>query len=177
LNESLEDAQKLQVEMQHRYDTQLAWYQDGTEPDYWYVDQAQQNLDDANLALQRIRQQGNAQLQDASGESLRAELARQEAEDQLAELQRGPDPQEVEAARLEIEAAELALEDARADLERAVLRAPFAGIATQVNVHPGERAETDSVVISLAALDELQARTVDLTELDVARLHEARRPA
>ena len=58
----------------------------------------------------------------------------------------------------------------RSNLEQATLVAPFAGIVTAVNVDPGDAAATGAVAFVLATLDQLQARTTDLTELDVARV-------
>jgi len=172
LNETLEDAQQVYEEMQHQYETRLEMYESGEEPDYWFVDQAQKQLDDAKLNLDRVRQQGNLQLQDARNEVNRAHQAYQEAQDNLEQLLKGAAPQDIEAARLDIRAAELALEEARSQLEDAALHAPFAGTVTKLNVEVGETASPGEVVIVLATLDQLQARTVDLTELDVARVVE-----
>jgi HlyD family secretion protein len=41
-----------------------------------------------------------------------------------------------------------------------------------VEVDPGDAAAAEEVVVVLATLDQLQARTVDLTELDVAQVTE-----
>jgi multidrug resistance efflux pump len=57
-------------------------------------------------------------------------------------------------------------------LGRTEIHAPFAGVATKVNVEAGETASPGDVVVVLAGLDRLQARTIDLTELDVARVAE-----
>jgi HlyD family secretion protein len=177
LNETLEDAEGLYEEMQHRYDKRVEWYESGEEPDYWYVDQAQENLDDAKLEHDRIRQQGDARLQDVRNAVEQAQQSHQEAQDALEQLLEGADPldveaaqKEIEAARLDVEAAELRLEEARSDLENAQLSAPFAGVIVEVNADPGDTVSPDDIVFVLATLDQLQARTVDLTELDVARV-------
>jgi HlyD family secretion protein len=172
LNETLEDAQKVFDDLQHKYDARLELYESGKEPDYWFVDQAKERLDDARLNLDRIRQQGNLQLQDARNEVVRAQQTHQEAEDNLEQLLKGADEHDVAAARLDIETAELALDEARSNLEEATLRASLAGIVTQVNLETGETAAPGEVILVLATLDRLQARTTDLTELDVARVVE-----
>jgi HlyD family secretion protein len=178
-NETLEDAQELYVEMQHRYETRVEMYESGEEPDYWYVDQAQEQMDDAKLNLDRIRQQGSAQLQDARNAVEQAQRSQQEAQDALAQLLEGADPldvkaaqKDIDAAQLDVEAAELRLEEARSNLEDAQLIAPFAGIVAAVNVDPGDTVSSGEVAVMLATLDQLLARTVDLTELDVARVTE-----
>jgi HlyD family secretion protein len=179
LNETLEDAEGLHEEMQHRYEVRVEWYESGEEPDYWYVDQAQEHLDDAKLELDRIRQQGGARLQDVRNAVEQAQQSHQEAQDALEQLLEGADPldveaaqKEIEAAQLDVEAAELRLEEARSDLENAQLIAPFAGVIVEVNADPGDTVSSGDIVFVLATLDQLQARTVDLTELDVARVTE-----
>ncbi len=179
LNESLEDAQELYEEMQHRYEVRVEWYESGQEPDYWHVDQAKERMDDAKLELDRIRQQGNAQLQDVRNAVDRAQQSHQEAEDALAELLEEADPldvqaaqDDIEAAQLDARAAEIRLEEAQSNLENAELAAPFAGVVVAVNVDPGDAASPGEVAFVLATLDQLLARTVDLTELDVARVTE-----
>ena len=172
LNETREDAQELYDDRLHRYEVRVEMYESGEEPDYWFVDQAKEQLDDARLNLDRIRQQGGVQSQDARNEVTRAEQTIQEAEDNLARLEEDPDRHDLEAARLDIAAAELALDEARNNLEDATLRAPVDGIVTRIDVEAGETATPGEVILVLATLDQLYARTVDLTELDVARIAE-----
>ncbi len=178
-NETLEDAQELYTEMQHRYEVRVERYESGEEPDYWYVDQAQEQLDDAKLNLDRIRQQGGAQLQDTRNAVERAQQSQQEAQDALAQLLEEADPLDVEAAQkdidaaqLDVTAAELRLEEARSDLENAQLIASFAGVVAAVDIEPGDAVSSGEVALVLATLDRLWARTVDLTELDIARVME-----
>jgi len=179
LNETLEDAQKVFEDLQHKYEARLEMYESGEEPDYWLVDQAKERLDDAKLNLDRIQQQGSAQVQDARNAVNQARQAQQEAEDALARLLEEPDPldvkavqKEIDAAQLDVETAELSLEEARSNLENAELAAPFAGIVVEANVDPGDTVSPSDVAFVLATLDHLQAVTVDLTELDVARVTE-----
>jgi HlyD family secretion protein len=179
LNETLEDAQELFAEMRHRYEVRVEWYESGEEPDYWHVDQAQERMDDAQLDLDRIRQQGGSQLQAARNAVDRAQHAYQEAQDALDRLLEGADPldveaaqKDIEAAQLDVEAAGLTLDEARSNLEEAVLRAPFAGVVARLDVNAGDTVMPGQVVLVLATLDQLLARTVDLTELDVARVAE-----
>ncbi len=178
-NETLEDAQEFYEDLQHKYDARLEMYESGKEPDYWLVDQAQERLDDARLNLDRIQQEGNAQLQDVRNAVNQARQSQQEAEDALARLLEEADPldvkaaqKDIDAAQLDVETAELSLEEARSNLENAELAAPFAGIVVEANVDPGDTVSPSEVAFVLATLDQLQALTVDLTELDVARVTE-----
>jgi HlyD family secretion protein len=176
-NETLEDAQKVFEDLQHKYEARLEMYESGQEPDYWLVDQAQERLDDAKLNLDRIKQEGNAQLQDAQNAVNQARQSQLEAEDALARLLEEADPldvkaaqKEIHAAQLDVETAELSLEETRSNLENAELAAPFAGIVVEANVDPGDTVSPSEVAFVLATLDQLRAITVDLTELDVARV-------
>jgi HlyD family secretion protein len=179
LNETLEDAQKVFEDLQHKYDARLEMYESGKEPDYWLVDQAQERLDDAKLNLDRIQQEGDAQLQDARNAVNQARQSQLEAEDALARLLEEADPldvkaaqKEIDAAQLDVETAELSLEEARSNLENAELAASFAGIVVEANVDPGDTVSSSETAFVLATLDQLQAVTVDLTELDVAQVTE-----
>jgi HlyD family secretion protein len=69
-----------------------------------------------------------------------------------------------------VQQAEVGLAVAQAALARTEVRAPFAGTVTKVEVEVGETVGPGEVVAVLAVLDRLQAVTVDLTELDVARV-------
>jgi multidrug resistance efflux pump len=64
----------------------------------------------------------------------------------------------------------VALKMAEAALARTVLHAPFAGTVTKIEVEVGSLLEPGQVVAVLATVDRLEALTVDLTELDVARV-------
>jgi HlyD family secretion protein len=179
LHETLEDAEEVYEDMQHKYEARLEMYESGEEPDYWFVDQAKEWRDDAKLNLDRIRQQGAAQVQDTRNAVQEAEQSYQEAQDVLEQLLEEADPldvraaeKEIEAAELEVEAAELSLEEARSKLEDAELVAPFGGVVVELKVDPGDAVGSGEVVLVLATLDQLLARTVDLTELDVARVVE-----
>jgi HlyD family secretion protein len=185
LNETLDDAQEVFDDKQRRYQYKLEEHEDEG-IDYWFVEDAQEQLDDATLDLDRIRQQGNAQLQETRNALQQAQQSYQEAQDALDELLEDTDALEVklmqqdieaaavdiEAAEVDIEAAQLSLEEARSNLEEATLRAPFAGTVTQLNTDVGEPVSPGEVILVLATLDQLQARTVDLTELDVAQVTE-----
>jgi len=123
-------------------------------------------------AYNRAVENADLQVTNAKNEVTRAYHAIQEAQNGLDALLEGMDEQEVEAARLEVKTAELSLDAARSNLEQAVLVAPFAGIVTAANVEPGDAAAPGEVAFVLATLEQLQARTTDLTELDVARVAE-----
>lgn len=169
LNETLEDARSAFEEAQNLYTSRLEQYERG-EIDYWLVDQARQSYEDARRELFRIQQQGDLELENARNQVDQARRTYQEARDNLERLLEGADPLDLEEAQLNVEAAQIALEEARENLEKATLRAPFDGMVATVNVQPGDSVAPGDVVVVVATLDRLQARTIDLTELDVVRI-------
>lgn len=62
------------------------------------------------------------------------------------------------------------LESAQAALAQATLTAPFNGTIVSVNVIPGEPAQAQQTVLTLATLDKMQITTTDLSERDIARV-------
>ena len=177
LNETLEDARRVVEEMQHRYDVQLGWYESGNELDYWFVQDARENLADAKLNLARIEQPGYAQFQDAQNAVEQAEHSHQEAQDYLGQLLKGPDPldmkgvqKELEAAELEVKAVELALGRARTDLAKAILEAPFEGVVSSVPVNVGEWAAPGVAAIELLDVTRWRVETKNVGELEIARV-------
>jgi HlyD family secretion protein len=91
---------------------------------------------------------------------------------QLELLHAGVRPEEIAVTEVLIRQAKAALETATAALKDTEIRAPFAGTVTKVNVDIGETAGPGDVLVVLATLDQLQVRTSDLTELDVAGVRE-----
>ncbi len=81
-----------------------------------------------------------------------------------------PAPEAIAQAEALLVQARLSAERLRLQLEDAVLAAPFAGTVVDVLVDPGDDVALGQVVAVLATLDHLEVRTVDLLELDVAKL-------
>jgi HlyD family secretion protein len=78
--------------------------------------------------------------------------------------------EEVIQAEARLRQAEIAVARLERQLLDAELRAPFAGTVVEVSVEAGDPVGSSQVVVVLATLDQLYARTVDLTELDIARV-------
>jgi HlyD family secretion protein len=81
-----------------------------------------------------------------------------------------PAPETVAQAEATLEQSRLSVERLRLQLEDAVLAAPFAGTIVDVLVDPGDDVALGQVVVVLATLDHHEVRTVDLLELDVAKV-------
>jgi HlyD family secretion protein len=127
---------------------------------------------DALGAYNRAVESAELQMTTAQNAATHAYHALEQAQNSLDKLLEGADELDIEAAQLDIDAAQLALEEAQSSLDDAILVAPFDGIVAAVEVEEQDTVAPGQTVVVLATLDELQARTTDLTELDVARIEE-----
>jgi multidrug efflux pump subunit AcrA (membrane-fusion protein) len=82
----------------------------------------------------------------------------------------GPDPDDVALAEARIENAEAQLAAAQGLLSDLELKAPFDGVISAVNVNASEWVAPGSPVLLLGDLNNLQVKTTDLSEIDVARI-------
>jgi HlyD family secretion protein len=126
----------------------------------------------ARARLDAAQSGAMARLREAGAGVEASSAQREVAQAELDLLKAGVTPEEVAVSVAAVQQAEAALAIARAALERTEIRAPFAGTVTRVDIEVGETAAAGEVIVVLAILDQLQARTVDLTELDVAQLTE-----
>jgi len=81
----------------------------------------------------------------------------------------------IAAAEAEVSQAEAVVRETKESLDQLSLRAPFAGTVTEVAIEPGALVEPGQKAATLATTRELEAHTVDLTELDVARIRPGQR--
>lgn len=144
-----------------------------------YEELARYQLNAANDALTAAQAQleaaqggAPAQIRAAQAAVESATAQRDAAQARLDLVRAGATLEEIGSAEAQVAQAEAALAAAKAALERTEIRAPFAGTVTEVSVDVGDTAGPGAVIVVLATLDRLQARTVDLTELDVARVAE-----
>ena len=126
----------------------------------------------AQAKLEAAQGGAGARFRDAQAGVTAASAQRDVAQAELDLLKAGVTPEEVAVSAAAVRQAEVAVAMAQDGLGRAEIRAPFAGVVTKVNVEAGETAAPGDVVVVLAMLDRLQARTVDLTELDVVQVAE-----
>ncbi len=93
-----------------------------------------------------------------------AESALYQSWQKLQLLQSGPLTETVMRAELDVDQALLAREEARADLDAAVLRAPFDGIVLEVNAAPGDRVSAGATLITLMDPTALEAKVTVIEE-------------
>lgn len=108
--------------------------------------QRQAKLKQSNLVAQERYDQAASQRANNALAVNKRELAIQDHPARLSQLK----------ARLA--RAETALNEARLDAERSIIKAPFNGVITQVNVAPGERVQTGQNLLSLYDQSTMEVR-------------------
>jgi HlyD family secretion protein len=158
------------------------------------VVQARQNRDAAQAELERLQQGGDEHVVGASQANLAQMVARRdaaqadldlllagpteaeiasarsslaEARANLAALQAGPGEAELARAEAQLAQAQIALTRAQNNLQKATLRAPFAGVVTAVYVSGGELA--GGVAVDLLDPGSLEV-VLDVDEVDVGHV-------
>ena len=145
-------------------------------------EQARYRLHAADGALAAAQAQLDQVLAGASTNQIRAGQAsvlstaaqRDAVQAQLDLVQTGATAEEIAVAQAGVAEAKAAVESAQATLAHTEVRAPTAGTVTTVNVEVGNIVGPGQAACVLAALDQFQARTTDLTELDVRQVVEGR---
>ena len=101
-----------------------------------------------------------------------AEAGLREAQANLEQLAAPAREVDLAAALARVQQAEVALRQAERDLEKATLRAPFAGTVGEVNLDLGEAASPGGAraAVVLADTSAWRVETTDLSERDVVRL-------
>ncbi|MBU0702660.1 MAG: efflux RND transporter periplasmic adaptor subunit [Chloroflexi bacterium] len=132
---------------------------------------ADESLAAAQAQLDNLLAGPDADQVRAAGASVSAATAQQDAmQAQLDLVQAGPTVGEIAVAEAEVARAQAALESAEAAVGHTEVRAPFAGTVTAVNVEVGNTVGPGLAACVLATLDQLQARTTDLTEMDIVQV-------
>lgn len=77
----------------------------------------------------------------------------------------------IDMANARVQQAQAAVEIAQINLAQGTLAAPHDGTIAALHVIPGEFAEQNQAVITLATLNNLQIETTDLSERDIPNVH------
>ena len=131
---------------------------------------AREALTAAQAALEAERGAAPDRVRGAEAKVAAALAQRDVVSATLALLEGGSADWEIDAAQADVAQAAVALRQAEAALDPLILRAPFAGTVAGLDIELGSRVEPGQTVATLAKTDQLEAHTVDLTELDVARI-------
>ena len=140
-------------------------------------EQARYRLNAANQALTAAQKAlaealaGGTQTERAAQANVAAAQAQRDlAQAQLDELKNGASGSQIAAARAGVAQAEAALLAAQAALDELSLRAPFDGTIADITIDTGQVIAPGAVVASIADLDQWQAQTDDLSEVDVVKI-------
>ena len=132
---------------------------------------SEQKIAAAQALINQLYSGADRELLRAANAGVAAAAAQREAmQAQLDLLLAGASVEEIAAIEAKVTQAEVGLEAAKAALAHAEVRAPFAGTVTSVMVEVGNSMRPGQVAVVLATLERLQARTTDLTELDIVHV-------
>jgi HlyD family secretion protein len=125
------------------------------------IQQAKANVDQAKASLQKLLDSPTpAEL--ASAESQLAQ-----AQSQLENTAQGASSAKIDVAQAQVEQARINVQEAQENLEKASLRAPFAGMITAVHVAAGEQAS--GLAVEIADTTTLEV-VLNVDEVDVGEL-------
>lgn len=111
------------------------------------------------------------QLRLAEANVAAAAAQRDAAQAQLEQLQSGPTKDDIGEAEAQVDQARVGVALAELSLEKAILRAPFSGFVSQVNLTTGELSPTRLPAIVMVDNSAFHM-TIGVDELDVSRLRE-----
>lgn len=152
---------------QWAYDNMLnTWFLKDYAPNSPQAEALKNAQTDYNVALADYNLK-KAQINTSSLSAAYAQLTQAQAN--LATMEAGPSEAQLKAARAQVEQARIALEIAESNLEKATLKAPFAGVIAVVNVKMGEAAGGGPAFV----LVDTSVFHIDVTvdEVDVARIN------
>lgn len=130
------------------------------------LEDAQQKYDDALRDLQELEADKEQAI--AAFELAQGDLARAEAE--YARRKDGPDTNLLALAQARLAQAEAQVNAAGEALANLELRAPFAGVVSNLDARVGEWVAPGMVILQIGDSSRLQVETTDLSEIDAARV-------
>jgi len=164
------DAERLRVREEHRRVHEQSNDEAAREDADYRLYAAREALAAAQTKLEVQRNVVEYRVREVQAGVWAASAQRDVAQAELDQVKAGSASWEIASAEAGLQQAEAALDAAKVALERTVLRAPFGGTVTRVDTEVGNTVAPGQVVVVLVVLDDLQARTIDLTELDVVRV-------
>ena len=92
------------------------------------------------------------------------------AQAKLAELEAGPTPEELAAAKAQVAKAQAAMAGLQVQLDKRTLRSPIDGVITSRAAHAGEAAIAGATLLTVASLDEVRL-TIYIPEDELGRVY------
>ena len=108
----------------------------------------------------------------AQAEATLAEARLTDAQDRLAKVQAGPDPEQLALAEARLSTAQATLAATKVAQSNVELHAPFAGTVARLNLKVGEQVAPGQAVATLADFSSWMIETDNLTEIEVVKIQE-----
>lgn len=112
-----------------------------------------------------------AQIAQAEAAVAQAQAGLASAQSNLERLQEGAKPEDLAVAEAQVTQAQLGVQQAQLALENVELRAPIAGVVSQLNIKPGEIATQAAPAAVITDLSRFHIN-VDVDEIDIGKLTE-----
>ncbi|MFN2284278.1 MAG: efflux RND transporter periplasmic adaptor subunit [Anaerolineae bacterium] len=122
---------------------------------------------EGNVGITQVK--AEYQIQQIQSQWLSAYQSYRQAQQNLEDLQTGPDADNIRQTELQIEQAQLSLDQAKERLTNTTLIAPFDGIVAAVNIQVGVAAPTGLPAITLLDTSELYIE-VNVDEIDIGKV-------
>lgn len=126
-------------------------------------------LQQASLDYQKAQAAFNARFNPSDSQVKQAQAALEQARAQLARLT-NPNPNDLKSAQAGVDQARAARDLAQTRLNYAILKAPFDGVVTHVDVDLGSTVPAGRVVLGIADVSEYRVK-LNIDETDIAKIN------
>lgn len=126
-------------------------------------------LQQATLDYQKAQAAFNARMNPSESQIKQAQAALEQARAQLARLT-NPSPNDLKSAQANVDQARAARDLAQTRLDYAILKAPFDGVVTRVDVDLGSTVTAGRVVLGIADVSEYRVK-LNIDETDIAKIN------
>jgi HlyD family secretion protein len=125
-------------------------------------------LQQATLDYQKAQAAFNARFNPSDSQLKQAQAAVEQARAQLARLT-NPNPNDLKSAQASVDQARAARDLARVRLDYAIIKAPFDGMVTRVDVDLGSTVSAGRAVLAIADVSEYRVK-LNIDETDIAKI-------
>lgn len=126
-------------------------------------------LQQASLDYQKAQAAFNARFNPSDSQVKQAQAALEQARAQLARLT-NPNPNDLKSAQASVDQARAARDLAQTRLDYAIIKAPFDGVVTHVDVDLGSTVPAGRVVLGIADVSEYRVK-LNIDETDIAKIN------
>lgn len=126
-------------------------------------------LQQASLDYQKAQAAFNARFNPSDSQVKQAQAALEQARAQFARLT-NPNPNDIKIAQASVDQARAARDLAQTRLDYAIIKAPFDGVVTHVDVDLGSTVTAGRVVLGIADVSEYRVK-LNIDETDIAKIN------